>query len=219
MTIAKLIPQVSTRLRQSRRPAVPSQFIVFLTFILSLVFTASGCSKYDELVDKDATVEQKFGDVQAQYQRRADLVPNLVATVKASAAHEEATLKQVSEARASATGIKLTVDDLSDPAKMQAFQKAQDDLKGSISKLLVVQEKYPDLKANQGFRDLQVQLEGTENRILRAREQYNEAVKNYNAELGKISGTAVNKVTGKPFKKREYFQAAAGSEVAPKVAF
>lgn len=192
-----------------------------LTSLLLIVFGAStvGCQKYDELVERDATVEQKWGDLQAQYQRRTDLVPNLVATVKAAAGQEQETLKQVSEARARATGITLTADDLSDPQKMQAFQKAQDELKGSLSRLLVVQEKYPDLKSNQGFRDLQVQLEGTENRLLRAREQYNEAVKLYNAELGKISGTAVNKATGKPFKKREYFQATAGSEAAPKVAF
>lgn len=179
----------------------------------------TGCQKYDELVERDATVEQRFGDLQAQYQRRADLVPNLVATVKASAAHEEQVLTDVAKARAAATSINLTTEDLSDPAKMQAFQKAQDDLKGSLSRLLVVQEKYPDLKANAAFHDLQVQLEATENRVLRAREQYNEAVKLYNAELGKISGSVVNKATGKPFKKREYFQAAAGSEAAPKVAF
>lgn len=198
---------------------LPFPLLGFLISIFMFVFAASGCSKYDELVDRDATVEQKWGDLQAQYQRRADLVPNLVATVKASAAHEEQTLKEVADARAAATSINLTADDLSDPAKVAAFQKAQDQLKGSLGRLLVVQEKYPDLKANQSFRDLQVQLESTENRILRAREQYNEAVKLYNAELGKISGSAVNKATGKPFKKREYFQATAGSEVAPKVAF
>ena len=193
-----------------------------LLSLFLVVFGATslpGCQKYDELVERDATVEQKWADVQAQYQRRADLVPNLVATVKASAAHEEETLKQVSEARAKATSVNLTTEDLSDPAKMQAFQKAQDDLKGSLGRLLMIQEKYPDLKANQGFRDLSVQLEGTENRVLRSREQYNEAVKLYNAELGKIGGSAVNKATGKPFKKREYFQGSAGSEVAPKVAF
>lgn len=193
-------------------------FVAFFSLAF-LAFGASGCQKYDELVERDATVEQKLADLQAQYQRRADLVPNLVATVKGSAAHEEQTLKEVSDARAAATSVKLTTEDLSDPAKLAAFQKAQDQLKGSLGRLLVVQEKYPDLKANQAFRDLQVQLEGTENRILRAREQYNEAVKLYNTELGKISGTVVNKATGQPFKKREYFQASAGAEVAPKVAF
>lgn len=200
----------------------PRRAVLALLAFFSLAFVAfgaSGCQKYDELVERDATVEQKFADVQAQYQRRADLVPNLVATVKASAAHEEETLKAVADARAAATSVKLTTEDLSDPAKLAAFQKAQDQLKGSLGRLLVVQEKYPELKANQGFRDLQVQLEATENRILRSREQYNEAVKLYNAELGKIGGSVVNKATGQPFKKREYFQASAGSEVAPKVAF
>lgn len=194
----------------------------FLAALFTLSVPAStlvGCQKYDELVERDATVDQKWADLQAQYQRRSDLVPNLVATVKGSATHEEQTLKSVSDARANATSIKLTSDDLSDPEKMKAFQKAQDELKGSLSRLMMVQEKYPDLKANQGFRDLQVQLEGTENRLLRSREQFNEAVKLYNAELGKISGSVVNKATGKPFKKREYFQATAGSEAAPKVAF
>lgn len=206
---------------RNARSAKRSFFALFATLftVVLAAFGAAGCQKYDQLVEYDATVEQRWGDVQAQYQRRSDLVPNLVNTVKASAAHEEQTLKAVSEARANATSIKLTSDDLSDPEKMKAFQKAQDELKGSLSRLMMVQEKYPDLKGNAAFRDLQVQLEGTENRVLRAREQYNEAVKLYNAELGKIKGSAVNSVTGKPFKKREYFQGSAGSEVAPKVAF
>ncbi len=111
--------------------------------------------------------------------------------VKGSAKHEEQVLKEVTEARAQAASIKLTSDDLTDPEKMAAFQKAQDQLKGSLSRLMVVQEAYPDLKANSAFHDLQVQLEGTENRILRSREQYNDAVRDYNAELGKIHGAAV----------------------------
>jgi LemA protein len=144
-------------------------------------------------------------------------VPNLVATVKASAAHEEKTLAEVTNARATAGSIHLTADDLTDPAKMAAFEKAQADLKGALSRLLVVQEAYPDLKANAAFHDLQVQLEGTENRLLRAREQYNDAVRDYNAELAKVSGMAVNKVTGKPFKPRVYFKATAESQAAPEV--
>src|SRR5262249_40139789 len=108
---------------------------------------------------------------------------------------------------------------LSDPAKVAAFEKAQDQLKGSLSRLLVVQEKYPDLKANSQFHDLMVQLEGTENRILRSREQYNSAVRDYNAELGKIRGQVVNKATGTTFKPRVYFSASPDSTAAPKVAF
>lgn len=187
--------------------------------MLALAFVP-GCQNYDMLVEKDQTCEQKWADYEAQLQRRYDLVPNLVATVKASAKHEEDTLAKVTEARASATGIKLTGDDFSDPAKMAAFQKAQDQLKGSLSRLLVANEAYPDLKGNQAFRDLQVQLEGTENRILRGREQYNEAVKLYNTELKKIKGQVVNKATGKPFKERVYFTASTEAQgPAPKVTF
>jgi LemA protein len=193
--------------------------MLFAFGLLFLSATVPGCQNYDALVEKDQTCEQKWADYEAQLQRRYDLVPNLVATVKASAKHEEDTLAKVTEARASATQIKLTGDDFTDPAKMAAFQKAQDQLKGSLSRLLVANEQYPDLKANQSFRDLQVQLEGTENRILRAREQYNDAVRLYNTELKKIRGQVVNKATGKPFKERVYFAAAVEAQAAPKVSF
>ncbi|MCC6649266.1 MAG: LemA family protein [Polyangiaceae bacterium] len=178
-----------------------------------------GCQKYDQLIEADATADQRWANVEAQLQRRYDLVPNLVSTVKASAKHEQETLTKVMEARAAATQLKLSADDLSDPAKVAAFQKAQDNLKGSLSRLLVAQEAYPELKANQGYRDLQTQLEGTENRILRAREEYNAAVKTFNAELGKVGGQVVNKVTGKPFKPRVYFSASTEAQAAPKVSF
>jgi LemA protein len=178
-----------------------------------------GCQKYDQLIEKNEIASQKWADLEAQLQRRSDLVPNLVSTVKASAKHEEDTLAKVTEARSQAASIKLSADDLSDPAKMAAFQKAQDNLKGSLSRLMVVQEQYPDLKANQAFHDLQIQLEGTENRILRGREAYNQAAREYNTELLKISGTAVNRVTGQPFKPRVYFTASPESQVAPKVSF
>lgn len=189
--------------------------------VLSVVCAAAGlgCSKYDELVEKNAIADQKWADIDAALQRRYDLIPNLVETVKASAKHEQETLDAVTQARANATSIKLTSEDLSDPAKVAAFQKAQDQLKGALSRLLAVQEAYPDLKANQGFRDLQVQLEGTENRILRAREQYNDAARDYNATLGKVGGAALNKITGKPFQPRVYFTASAEAQVAPKVSF
>lgn len=192
-----------------------------LLFIVGLfgVVSLPGCQSYDQLIEKDELCGQRWADYEAQLQRRYDLVPNLVAIVKGSAKHEAETLTKVTEARASATQIKLTGEDFTDPAKMEAFQKAQDGLKGSLSRLLVSNEQYPDLKANQGFRDLQVQLEGTENRILRSREQYNDAVKQYNSELKKIKGQAINKVTGKPFKERVYFTASAESQAAPKVAF
>jgi LemA protein len=193
--------------------------VLLVPFLALFAMLLAHCNKYDVLVQKDQVCEQRWADVEANLQRRYDLVPNLVATVKASAAHEEQTLKEVADARASATSIKLTSDDLADPEKMAAFEKAQSQLQGSLSRLLVVQEKYPDLKANAQFHDLMVQLEGTENRILRAREQYNAAVGDYNSELGKVGGKAVNAATGKPFKPRVYFKATAESQVAPKVSF
>jgi LemA protein len=177
------------------------------------------CSKYNELVEKDQACEQAWSDVEAQLQRRYDLIPNVVATVKGSAANEEKTLAAVAEARAEATSIKLSTDDLTDPAKVAAFQKAQDNLKGSLGRLLAVQEGYPDLKANAQFHDLTVELEGTENRIARAREQYNQAVGSYNTTLAQIGGAVVNKATGNPFKPRVYFKASQGAETAPTVSF
>ena len=178
-----------------------------------------GCENYDKLVDLDATCDQKWGDVQTQLQRRYDLIPNLVSTVKGQANFEKDTLEKVTEARASATQVKLSGEDFSDPQKMADFNKAQSQLSGSLSRLLVASENYPELKSNQAFHDLRVELEGTENRINRARQDYNAAVKDYNSELGKIRGQAINKVTGKPFKKREYFSADVDAKAAPKVSF
>ena len=187
--------------------------------LMGVLVAAPGCQNYDVLVEKDQAAGAKWADLEANLQRRYDLVPNLVATVKASAKHEEDTLAKVTEARSQAASIKLTADDLTDPAKMAAFQKAQDQLKGSLSRLMVVQEQYPELKANRAFHDLQVQLEGTENRILRAREEYNNAARDYNTELLKIHGQVVNRITGKPFKERVYFTASAEAQAAPKVSF
>jgi LemA protein len=187
--------------------------------LLAVVFAAAGCGRYNTLVEKDQVAAEKWSNLDASLQRRYDLVPNLVATVKASAKHEEDTLAKVTQARAQVGQLKLTADDLTDPVKMAAFQKAQSELQGALSRLMVIQEQYPDLKANQAFHDLQVQLEGTENRILRAREEYNGAARDYNAELGKIGGQAVNKVTGMPFKPRVYFTAIADAQAAPKVSF
>jgi LemA protein len=194
-------------------------FRLFFLMAFALFAFLPSCQKYDQLVEYNANCDAAWADIQANLQRRADLVPSLVATVKGSAAHEEKTLKEVSDARAAATSINLSADDLSDPVKMAAFQKAQDNLKGSLSRLLAVQEAYPDLKANAAFQGLQVQLEGTENRILRSREQYNDAVRQYNTELAKIGGKAVNQVTGKTFLPRAYFSADASAQTAPVVSF
>jgi LemA protein len=199
--------------------ARPWAALLALLALAALFVALPGCSHYDELVEKDQIAAEKWSNVEVELQRRSDLVPNLVATVKASAKHEEDTLAKVTEARSQAAQIKLTGEDLSDPAKMAAFEKAQNELKGSLSRLMVIQEQYPDLKANRSFHDLQIQLEGTENRIQRARQEYNAAVRDYNAMLLKIGGQVVNKVTGHPFKPRVFFQAAPESQVAPKVSF
>jgi LemA protein len=181
------------------------------------VLLLANCHKYNALVEANAVCDEKWANIDAQLQRRYDLIPNLVATVKAQAKYEQTTLDQVVKDRASATQIKLSGDDFSDPAKMAAFQQAQSQLQGSLSRLLVSQEAYPDLKANQGFHDLTVELEGTENRILRAREEYNAAVKDYNAELRKVGGQVINDVTGHPFKPRVFYQASAEAQSVPKV--
>jgi LemA protein len=186
--------------------------------LVLVVLLFANCHKYNALVEANATCDEKWANIDAELQRRYDLIPNLVATVKAQAKYEQATLDKVVQDRAAATQIKLSGDDFSDPAKMKAFSDAQGALQGSLSRLLVTQEAYPDLKANQAYHDLTVELEGTENRILRARQEYNEAVKNYNAELRKVGGTVVNDVTGHPFKPRVYFQASTeATTTVPKV--
>ncbi|MCY1015754.1 LemA family protein [Pyxidicoccus sp. MSG2] len=187
--------------------------------VLLAVAMVTGCQKYDVLIEKDQVAEQRWADLEAALQRRADLIPNLVNTVKAAAASEKEILGSVLEARAKATSIQLSGEDLQDPEKVAAFQQAQEQLSGALSRLLVVQEKYPELKSNENFRALQVQLEGTENRILRSREQYNAAVRDYNTELGKVGGSVVRRATGGTFKPREYFRASPASQAAPQVNF
>lgn len=197
----------------------PRWTLALACLALALSSLLVSCRQYNVLATKDQVAQQRWADVEATLQRRANLVPNLVATVKGSAAHEQSTLAAVTQARAAATSIHLTAEDLEDPEKVAAFERAQDQLKGALSRLLVVQEQYPDLKANAQFHDLMVELEGTENRILRAREQYNLAVGDYNAELARIGGAVVNRVTGHPFHARAYYNAAPGAETAPAVSF
>jgi LemA protein len=192
---------------------------LFQLMLLALLAFVFSCENYDKLVDLDATCDQKWADVQSQLQRRYDLIPNLVATVKGQANFEQSTIEKVTEARASATQIKLSGEDFTDPAKMAEFQKAQSQLSGALSRLLVASENYPTLQANTAFHDLRVELEGTENRVNRARQDYNAAVKDFNAELGHVRGQVINKVTGKPFKKREFFNADTAAQAAPKVSF
>ena len=151
-------------------------WLVLLAFAVAVL---SGCG-YNTLQTADEQVKSAWSEVLNQYQRRADLVPNIVATVKGEANFEQETLTKVIEARSKATAVQVTPETLNDPQAMQRFQQAQGELSGALSRLLVVSERYPDLKANQGFRDLRVQLEGTENRITVARNRYIESVQQYN---------------------------------------
>ncbi len=201
---------------------------MFCFALLALpVFVFTGCNScdhfinnYDQLSELDEICSQKWSDYEAQLQRRSDLIPNLVNVVKAAASSEEKIMKEVMEARAQATKVTLSADDFSNEEKLKQFQAAQAAVGNSLSRLLAVQESYPELKSNQNFRDLQVQIEGTENRILRARTEYNKSAKNFNAELRKIrGGKLINPLTGNEFKPRIYFQAAPGSEKASEVKF
>jgi len=153
----------------------------------------SSCG-YNSLQTKEETVFKAWGDIKATLQRRADLIPNLVATVKGYAQHEQETLQKVIEARAKATSIQLSPADLSNPEAMQQLQAAQGELSSALSRLMVVVERYPDLKANQSFLDLQNQLEGTENRINVARQRYNESVEMFNDSIRKFPESLTNKI-------------------------
>jgi LemA protein len=171
----------------------------------------------NRLVTSEQGVNAAWAQVQAVYQRRADLIPNLVETVKGFAAQERAVLTEVTEARAKATGIQLTPQTLNDPKAMERFQAAQGQLSGALSRLLVVVEKYPELKSNQNFLQLQSQLEGTENRIAVERRRFNEAVRDYNTRLGLAPGSIVARLLG--FTPKAYFEAAPDAATPPKVKF
>src|SRR6267143_2191035 len=171
----------------------------------------------NQLVRLEQGVNEKWAQVQNVYQRRADLVPNLVETVKGFAMQERTVLEEVTRARASATSIQLTPQALNDPKALERFQAAQTQLSGALSRLLVAVERYPDLKSNQNFLALQTQLEGTENRITVERRRFNEAVRDYNTRLRLFPGSIVARVAG--FKEKAFFEAAPGSEQVPKVKF
>ncbi|MBV8254126.1 MAG: LemA family protein [Chitinophaga sp.] len=188
---------------------------IIALIVVALLFMF-GCNKYNGMVKVDESVKNKWGAVQSAYQRRADLIPNLVSTVQGAANFEKTTLTQVMEARASATQIKVDVNDLS-PEKIQQYQAAQGQLSQALGRLLAVSEAYPDLKANQNFRDLQVQLEGTENRINVARNDFNDAVNGYNSTIRTFPNNIVAGFTG--FKAKGYFTADAAAQEAPKVKF
>lgn len=175
----------------------------------------SSCN-YNSLVEKQQTVDQQWAEVENQYQRRSDLIPNLVATVKGYAQHEEQTFERVTEARAKATSVNISAENLNEET-LAKFQAAQNELQSALKSLLAVSEAYPDLKANENFRDLQVQLEGTENRIATARGRFTEAVRDYNTAIKKFPTTIYAGWFG--FDAKPQFKAVEGAETAPKVEF
>jgi LemA protein len=176
-----------------------------------------GVSVNNGLVNKEEAVNQRWSQVENQYQRRADLIPNLVNTVKGAADFEQQTLTDVIEARSKASSIQVSAGDLNNPQKLQQFQQAQQQLSGALSRLLVTVEKYPELKANQNFQDLQTQLEGTENRIATERQRFTEAVQTYNAATRRFPGNIFAGLLG--FDEKNYFEADEGAEEAPEVDF
>jgi LemA protein len=183
--------------------------------ILLLVVLMGGCS-YNGMNRSRIDVNQKWADVQSSYQRRSDLIPNLVATVKGVANFETTTLTQVIQARASATQIKVDPKDLT-PEKLQQFQQSQGQLSQALGRLMVVSEQYPQLKANENFKQLQDQLEGTENRIKFSRDEFNKSVSDYNVKVTNFPGNIMAGVFG--FKEKPMFQAEADAQHAPKVQF
>ena len=192
--------------------------LIGIIIVVALLFVVvTGVSGYNGLVKKNETVNQQWGQVENVYQRRADLIPNLVETVKGAAKFEQETLTKVIEARASATQIKVTPEMLNDPQALQKFQAAQDQLSGALSRLLVTVEQYPDLKANANYMALQSQLEGTENRIAVERRRFNEVAQDYNVAVKRFPMNFLAGMFG--FTPKAYFQATPGSETAPKVNF
>lgn len=193
----------------------PIGILVGLVVIVGLFVV----SAYNGLVSLDQNALSKWGEVENAYQRRADLIPNLVETVKGAAAFEKDTFTAVTEARAKVGQIQLGNNPAGDPEALAKFQQAQDGLSSALSRLMVVVEKYPDLKATQNFRDLQVQLEGTENRINVARMRFNEAAQGFNTKRMSFPTVIIANFLGKRFQEKAYFKSQAGAETAPKVQF
>ena len=187
--------------------------IVVIALVIAVLW---GWGKYNSLVKEEQNVERAWSDVENQYQRRADLIPNLVETVKGYAEHESETLQNVIEARAKATSVKIDPNNLTEES-LQQYQQAQGELSNALGRLLVSVERYPDLKANQNFLELQSQLEGTENRINNARDAFNSAAQTYNTAIRVFPANLVAKIGG--FASKSYFKAAEGAAEAPKVQF
>ena len=173
-------------------------------------------TNYNGLVTKEEAVKREWANVETQYQRRADLIPNLVNTVKGYAAHEKSTLEEVTETRAQATAINLTADDLT-PERLAEYQRAQAQVRTALGRLIAISENYPDLKANQNFLELQAQLEGTENRISVARQNYNKIAQEFNASIRRFPSNLVARIFS--LEAKPYFEADAAAAQAPQVNF
>ncbi len=184
--------------------------------VVVVILGMGACNSYNGLVKKQESATTALADVQATYQRRADLIPNLAKTVQAYAKHEKETFEEVTKARASVSQIKLDVNNLT-PEKLQQYQNAQGELSQALGRLLVVAEQYPELKASENFKSLQVQLEGTENRINEARQKYNEAVQDYNQEVRTFPTVIFASIFS--FDRMAKFEAATGAEKAPELNF
>ena len=189
---------------------------LIITVVVIVLVALWGISSYNGLVSMDENVSNSWANVETQYQRRSDLIPNLVNTVKGYAKHESETLESVMQARSQATQVKIDPSNCT-PQQLAAYQKAQGDVTTALGKLLAITENYPDLKANQNFLELQSQLEGTENRINVARKDFNDTAKKYNTSLRRFPRNIIASMFG--FEKRNYFEAEAGAEKAPKVEF
>jgi len=195
-----------------------SRKVMGLVAALGVAFTLAGCGVND-IPAKDQAVKARWADVQAAYQRRNDLIPNLVSTVQGYANQEKSVLTAVTQARASATQVKVDASTISNPAAFAQFQAAQDKLSGVLGRLMAISEQYPDLKSNTNFLALQSQLEGTENRIEIARRDYNAAVQDYNTELVTIPGSIWAATVYKSYKQATPFSATAAAQTAPTVNF
>lgn len=189
---------------------------LIITIVVIALVALWGILSYNGLVGMDENVSNQWANVETQYQRRSDLIPNLVNTVKGYAKHESQTLEAVMAARSQATQVKIDPSNCT-PQQLAAYQKAQGDVTTALGKLLAITENYPDLKANQNFLELQSQLEGTENRINVARKDFNDSAKEYNTSLRRFPRNIIASMFG--FEKRNYFEAEAGAEKAPKVEF
>lgn len=192
------------------------KYLPLILLGLAAVLVFSMCGAYNNAVSKDENVKKAWSQVENQYQRRADLIPNLVNTVKGYADFEKGALTAVIEARSKATSVTIDPTKLNE-SNIQQFQQAQDGLSSALSRLMVVVEKYPDLKANQNFMDLQAQLEGTENRIATERRNFNQTAQDYNTQIRRFPSNIFAGLFG--FDKKAYFQAEAGAEKAPEVKF